>query len=288
MKVVPFSVPKISRQAFRFQDDQLPYFYDKLHQHPELQIMLILKSEGTLIAGDYVGRFEPGDLYVIGSEQAHVFRNDDVYYPSKSKLKAHSHSIYFDENYVGEHFWQLDELESVRSFSKRADRGLKIIGESKETATHLIQQIPQQKGMERLLSFLQLLNLLANTKEVKPLSVSFHNPDYSNREGKRMNDILQFTFRESYRKIYIDEVADVANLSTEAFCRYFKLRTRKTYTNFLNEVRISNACKLIIQNDLSIQEICHQSGFSNLSNFNRIFRKVTGRTPTTYFVTDKS
>ena len=282
MKVVSFSVPKISKQAFRFQDDQLPYFYDKLHQHPEIQIMLILKSEGTLIAGDYVGRFEPDELYIIGSGQAHVFRNDDIYYQPKSRLKAHSYSIYFDENYFGEHFWQLDEMESVRNFSKRAERGLKVTGTSKEVVTNLIQLLLQQKGLEKLLSFFQVLNKLTNTKELKPLSVSSHNPDYSNREGKRMNEILQFTFRESHRKIYIDEVADIANLSTEAFCRYFKMRTRKTYTNFLNEVRISNACKLIIQKDLSIQEICWQSGFSNLSNFNRIFRKVTGRTPTTY------
>lgn len=282
MKVVPFLVPKISKQAFRFQNDQLPYFYDKLHQHSEIQIMLILKSEGTLIAGDYVGRFEPGDVYIIGSEQAHAFRNDDIYYLSTNKLKAHSYSLYFDENYVGESFWQLDEMEAVRNFAKRADRGLKVTGKSKKAVIDLIQQIPQLKGIERLLSFLHILNHLANTKELKPLSVSSHNPDYSNKEGKRMNEILQFTFRESYRKIYIDEVADVANLSTEAFCRYFKLRTRKTYTSFLNEVRISNACKLIIQKDISMQEICHESGFSNLSNFNRIFKKVTGRTPTKY------
>jgi AraC-like DNA-binding protein len=282
MKVLSFSVPKISRQAFRFQDDQLPYFYDKLHQHPEIQIMLILKGEGTLIACDYVGRFEPGELYIIGSGQAHVFRNDDIYYHPKSNLKAHSYSLYFDENYFGEHFWQLDEWESVRHFSKLAERGLKVTGTTRETVTNLIQLIHQQKGLDKLLSFFKILNELSNTKELKALSVSSHNSDYSNREGKRMNEILQFTFRESHRKIYIHEVADVANLSTEAFCRYFKMRTRKTYTNFLNEVRISNACKLIIQKDLSIQEICWRAGFSNLSNFNRIFRKVTGKTPTSY------
>ncbi len=282
MKVVPFSVPKISKQSFRFQDDRLPYFYDKLHQHPEIQIMLIVKSEGTLIAGDYVGRFEPGDLYIIGSGQAHVFRNDDIYRQHKSKVQAHSYSLYFGEDYFGEQFWQLDELESLRHLVKRADRGLKVLGSSKALVTDLMQQIQRQKGLERLLTFFQILNHLANSKELKPLSLSSHNPDYSNREGKRMNDILQFTFRESQRKIYIKEVADVANLSTEAFCRYFKVRTRKTYTNFLNEVRISKACQLIIQKDLSIQEICHQSGFNNLSNFNRIFRKVTGKTPTTY------
>ena len=282
MKVLSFSVPKISRQAFRFQDDQLPYFYDKLHQHSEIQIMLILKGEGTLIAGDYVGRFEPGELYIIGSGQAHVFRNDDIYYQPKSKLKAHSYSLYFDENYFGEHFWQLDEWESVRDFSKRAERGLKLTGTTKEAVTNLVQQIRQQKGLDKLLLFLQILNKLTTTKDLKALSVSSHNPDYSHREGKRMNEILLFTFRESHRKIYIHEAADVANLSTEAFCRYFKMRTRKTYTNFLNEVRISNACKLIIQKDLSIQEICWHAGFSNLSNFNRIFRKVTGKTPSAY------
>lgn len=282
MKVLSFSVPKISRQAFRFQDDQLPYFYDKLHQHPEIQIMLILKGEGTLIAGDYVGRFEPNELYIIGSGQAHVFRNDDIYYQTKSRLKAHSYSLYFDENYFGQHFWQLDEWESIRNFSKMAERGFKVTGTTKEAVTHLIQLIHQQKGLDKLLSFFQILSELASTKELKGLSVSSHNPDYSNREGKRMNEILLFTFRESYRKIYIHEVADVANLSTEAFCRYFKMRTRKTYTNFLNEVRVSNACKLIIQKDLSIQEICWRTGFGNLSNFNRIFRKVAGKTPTSY------
>ncbi|MBK5280049.1 MAG: AraC family transcriptional regulator, partial [Bacteroidia bacterium] len=131
MKVLSFSVPKISKQAFRFQDDELPFFYDKLHQHPELQIMLILKSEGTLIAGDYVGRFESDELYIIGSGQAHVFRNDDIYYRTNGKLKAHSYSIYFDQNYVGEHFWQLDEFSTVRNFAEYAARGLQVVGTSK-------------------------------------------------------------------------------------------------------------------------------------------------------------
>ena len=101
-------------------------------------------------------------------------------------------------------------------------------------------------------------------------------------EEKRMNDVLHFTFRQSHRKIKINEVAEVANLSSEAFCRYFKLRTRKTYTNFLNEVRISNACKMLIEGTQNIQSICYDSGFQNLSHFNRTFKKVTGKTPKAY------
>jgi AraC-like DNA-binding protein len=282
MKVLPFTVPKTSKEAFRLQVDIAPYLYDKLHQHPEIQMMLIEQGEGTLIAGDYVGRFHPGNMFILGSNLPHVFRNDENYYKPKSKLRAHAISIYFNESYFGEKFWQLDELSLIRNLSSKAERGLAVKGKLRASVTELIYNIQQQNGLPKLILFLQMLKVLTESSELTPLSVSAYTGGYTLQEGKRMNDILQFTFRESYRKIYIDEVAQVANLSTEAFCRYFKLRTMKTYTNFLNEVRISQACKLLIQKEVSIQEICQQSGFSNLSNFNRIFRKVTGKTPTTY------
>jgi transcriptional regulator GlxA family with amidase domain len=102
-----------------------------------------------------------------------------------------------------------------------------------------------------------------------------------NEEG-RMNTILEFTFRESRRRIYLDEVARLANLSVEAFCRYFKLHTRKTYVNFLNEVRISHACRLLIQGNFTVERVCYETGFNNVSNFNRIFKRVTGKTPLAY------
>lgn len=282
MKVVPFSVPHISKEAFRSQVDEVTHFYDELHAHPEIQIMLILKSEGTLIAGDYVGRFDAGDLFVIGSNLPHVFRNDAGYYQADKKLVAHSISLYFNQHYLGEHFWQLDEMEAVRKFVEKAKRGYRITGLSKDEIAKRVKQIPAQSGIEKIISLFEILNLLTISSDLGTLSVSHEHESYSASEGKRMNDILKFTFQESHRKIYIDEVADIANLSTEAFCRYFKVRTMKTYTNFLNEVRISNACKLLINKDLSIQDVCFQVGFSNLSNFNRIFKRVTGHTPSNY------
>src|SRR5882672_2555501 len=119
MKVVAFNVPKIKREAFRFQEDSGHHFYDQLHQHAEIQIMLILQGEGTLIASDYVGRFGPGDLYVIGSGQPHVFRSDKNYYESKSKLTVRAVSIYFNEKYWGDSFWQLEEMKLIRKFSDK-------------------------------------------------------------------------------------------------------------------------------------------------------------------------
>jgi AraC-like DNA-binding protein len=253
-----------------------------LHQHPETQIMMIEKGEGTLIAGDYVGRFSSGDLFLIGSGQPHVFRNDAAYYQSKSKLKAHAISLYFDEKYAGESFWLLDELQSIHQFLLNSGLGYRIEHNANDPIRDTIHHLVKCKGIDKLISFFQLLKLISESKNLTRLSVAPAQNKFSQVEGKRMNDILQFTFRNSLRKIKIEEVAEVANLSSEAFCRYFKLRTRKTYTNFLNEVRVSNACKMLIEKEKNVQEICYEVGFSNLSHFNRTFKKVTGKTPKAY------
>jgi len=282
LKVIPFRIPKTSREAFRIQVDALPYLYDKLHQHPETQIMFIEKGEGTLIASDYVGRFSDGSLFLIGSGQPHVFRSDDIYYKPKSKLKVNAVSIYFDERYAGESFWQLDELQKVYQFLLKSGVGYRIQGKTQTRIIQLIRELVPLKGINKLIHFMQLLKVLSESKELIPLSITQAHTSLTVTEGKRMNDILQFTFNQSHRKIKIEEVAEVANLSAEAFCRYFKVRTRKTYTNFLNEVRISNACKMLIEKEKSIQEIGYDSGFANLSHFNRTFKKVTGKTPKGY------
>jgi AraC-like DNA-binding protein len=281
MRVIPFTVPQLAREAFRVQEDLLPHFYDKLHQHPETQIMLILKSEGTLIAGDYVGRFEPDDIFLIGSGQSHVFRNDDTYYRSDTP-HAHAISLYFSEHYAGKEFWQLEELKEMRTFLERSGKGFKVTGADQQKIKHLLLDIRNQQGIQKLISFLSVLQIFATSKDLLPLGVTTLNKGYTATEEKRMNDILYFTFQESHRKIFLTEVAQVANLSHEAFCRYFKTRTRKTYSTFLNEVRISAACKLLIEKELSIEQVCYQAGFSNLSNFNRTFKKVTGKTPSNY------
>lgn len=280
MKVVAFNVPQVKHEAFRLQLDSGKYFYNQLHQHAEIQIMWIQEGEGTLIAGDYVGRFSSGDLFVIGSGQPHVFRSDENYFQKKSKMKSRAISIYFNESYLGNSFWQIEDLAELRKFIVRTGRGIQFFGKSKGEIISMIFELKNLKGTTKLISFFTLLKKLSEAKG-KYLSVT-PSGNYKSEEGKRMNAILEFTFKESHRKIYLHEVADVAHLSVEAFCRYFKLHTRKTYTSFLNEVRVSNACRLLINQELTIQDVCYQSGFSNLSNFNRIFKRIVGKQPSNY------
>jgi AraC-like DNA-binding protein len=280
MKVVAFNVPQVKNEAFRLQLDRGKYFYDQLHQHSEIQIMWIEEGEGTLIAGDYIGRFAPGDLFVLGSGQPHVFRSDKNYFHPRSKLKSRAISIYFNENYLGSSFWQLEEMKSINKFISRTSKGIQFFGKPKEEMGAVIDQLKDAKGIDKLVLFLTLIKKLAETRG-KFLAVS-PSGNFKSEEGKRMNDILQFTFRESHRKIYLNEAADVANLSVEAFCRYFKVHTQKTYTTFLNEVRVSNACRWLLDKELKMQDVCYQSGFNNLSNFNRIFKSVVGVPPSKY------
>ncbi len=271
-------MPQTAHELVRVQVDEVPHFYDQLHQHPEIQIMLIERGRGTLVAGDYVGRFQAGDVYVIGGGQPHVFRCDPEYY--RGQQRARSTSLYFNEKYFGKELWNASDLQAVRELAEASRRGLQVQGDVVTTASASIQKIASTTGLPRLMAFFELLQHLTVSGGTRSLSL-VPGRLVENEEG-RMNTILEFTFRESRRRIYLDEVARLANLSVEAFCRYFKLHTRKTYVNFLNEVRISHACRLLIQGDLSVEQVCYEAGFNNVSNFNRIFKRVMGKTPLAY------
>ena len=122
MKVVPFQIPKVTEEAFRVQVDVAPHLYNHLHQHPEIQLTLIKESNGTLIAGDYVGPFHMGDVFVIGGNQAHVFRNDEKFFSKRSRAIAIT--IFFDETTFGENFWMLEEMKPLQQFLKNSSGGL--------------------------------------------------------------------------------------------------------------------------------------------------------------------
>lgn len=276
-RVVAFNVPQTENEVVRVQVDAHPHFYDQLHQHHEIQIMFIETGEGTVIAGDYVGRFRPNDVFIIGSGQPHVFRSDQAYYDSPVPNASRCISLYFDERYFGKELWGSNELKLFREFSASSQRSYQLVRDAVLNAAVLLRRLGSSQGLEKLVNFFSLLKLLIETQDKKTLSIQ-PGKLLGSEEG-RMNSIVEFTFQESHRKIYLSEVAQLANLSSEAFCRYFKLHTRKTYINFLNEVRVSSACQLLIHKDMSIQEVCYQTGFSNISNFNRIFKKITGKTP---------
>ncbi|TDB65182.1 helix-turn-helix transcriptional regulator [Arundinibacter roseus] len=280
MKPISFHIPRTQREVFRIQAERLPHFYDRLHLHDEIQFTLIVNGAGTLIAGDFVGRFEPGDVFMIGKQLPHVFRCDRRFYESPEEVE--SISVFFDESYAGTDFWETAELQLTREWLQRLGQGGRLTEPSRTQAASYLQNLANLQGLDKLIEGFRLLKYMEESTDSEPLSVQEGGQFSKELLGDRMNKIVSFTFHESHRAISIEEVADLVALTPSAFCRFFKLRTRKTYFTFLNEIRISHACRLLLTTDWPVGTICMESGFSNLSHFNVSFRKSTGVTPKAY------
>jgi AraC-like DNA-binding protein len=282
MKILPFKIPKTSQESFRLQVDHQQHFYDYLHQHPEVQMSLILESEGKLIAGDYIGTFKPGDIFLIGANLPHVFRNDPKYYHDGESNPAHMISVFFEWQSFGDKFLSLPEMKGLHEFARLSERGLLINDPLANRVSQLMKHLFRTSDMDRFIVLLKILNILANSSDVTPLASSGVYHEFDEIDGKKLDSVYRFTMAEFHRKIHLEEVADIANMTVNSFCRYFKRRTRKSYVDFLTEIRIGQACKLLQQKDLSISQICFEVGFSNLSNFNRKFRELNALTPSEF------
>ena len=282
MKILPFKIPKTSQESFRLQEDQEVHFYDHLHQHPEVQLTLILESEGKVIVGDFVGTFKPGDIFLIGPNLPHVFRNDSKYYQEEVGQYAHSITVFFEWQSFGEKFLSMPELAHLQELSNLSARGLFLQEPIRNRVDQLMKQKFRKNGMDLLIVLLKILKRLSENKGTEALSSSGVYNDFDEVDGKKLADIYRFTMNEFHRKISLDEVASIAHMTTNSFCRYFKKRTRKSYVDFLTEIRIGQARKLLQQDDLSISQISLEVGFNNLSNFNRKFRELCSITPTEF------
>ena len=283
MKVLPFKIPKTAEHSIHVQVDRQPCFYDTLHQHPEIQITWIVESTGTLILGDHVGDFKPGDVFLIGANVPHVFRNDDRYYQGDPELEAHGISVFFEKGVFGADFFKLPEMREVGKLINLSERGVKVAGETGRAFSVLIGEMSQLEGLAQLVRLFEVFKLLTvHPEDLHVLTSGVIRHELKDSEGARLNTIFQFTMKEYHRPIMLEEVAGIAHMSVSAFCRYFKKSTRKTYVHFLNEVRIGKACKMLVHEGSNVTEACYSSGFNNLSNFNRKFKAFTGYTPREY------
>lgn len=276
MKVLPFKIPKPEQNAIVFQIDHDEIFYDKLHQHEEIQLSLIVQGEGTLIVGDTINHYSKGDILVIGSHLPHVFKSDLM----ASKV-SHMLTLFFSKSSFGHHFFEFEELKELQPFFKRSKHGFKVTSKQKNI-TDLFFQLEKASKLSRFLILFQLLKL-TSTSNFKSLSSFVYDKKFTDNEGSRMRNVFEYTMNHFKSEITLDKISEVANMTQNAFCKYFKKRTNKTYFTFLNELRIEYACKLLVSNkELTIAEIAEISGYNNLSNFNRQFQILKQQSPSGY------
>ena len=276
MKVLPFTIPKPKNDALILQVDKQPLFYNLFHQHEEIQLSVIKKGEGSLIVGDMVHSFQTGELIVLGSNVPHVFKSTTL-----KDSPSHMLTVFFKKDSFGNDFFETEELKSLDSFFKKALQGFKILKPT-ENIIFQFESLFTVSKLERFILFLQLLNGI-NESGYTPLSTFPQAKRYSDNEGQRMGIIYNFSMNHFREKITLPQIASEAAMTPQAFCRYFKKRTRKTYIEFLNEIRIEEACNLLKKHpEMSIIEIAESSGFNNISNFHRKFKELKGIRPLQY------
>lgn len=283
MQPVLEKVSSSVNSSFNFEYIDVPCYYSTWHYHPEVEIILMLEGTGTGFVGDGFINFSPGTLSLIGSNAPHVWLNEKKYYEEGAGLKARSIVVKFREDFLGGHFFQVPEMVRIRALLKNAVRGLIFTGRRSASLSGMVQGIVKdQDPLDRLLILLRILRLMSLHSEFKYVS---HRPFHEKgnpQDIDRIDKIYKFLMNNFTRRIDLSEVAEIASLSPTAFCRYFKSRTSKTFSQFLNEIRIGHACKLLIERDLTISEVCYQSGFNYPSNFHKQFKKINKITPQAY------
>ena len=275
MKALPFTIPKHDSALLLFQRDKELVFYDRFHQHEAIQISFIVSGEGELLVGDRIRRYKPGDAFVIGSYLPHLFKSDATVSEESEML-----TVFFSRADL-DRLVQFEELAQVESLLDEMDLGISLDSNQEEVGS-FISQIEMASSLNRLSLFFSLLEMISESNR-SVLTSNLPRKMLSENEGMRMQAVMNFTLESIANPIKLEEVAERANMSVNAFCRYFKQRTNKSYFQFLIEIRVEQACTLLTNKvDLSVSEIAELSGFQNLSNFNRRFKKEKGLTPSKF------
>lgn len=276
MKVLPFKIPKPKDDVLIYQEDIGESFYNQLHQHEEIQLSIIIEGEGTLIVGNTVNSYKKGDVLVIGSHLPHVFKSDN------SKIKTSSMlTLFFTKTAFGTRFFDLNELNTLRPFFKRSAQGFKISRRTTKIES-LFQSLSSANKLERFITLLNIMKIVSR-KQYESLSSFVYDKNYNLADGKKLQVIYDYTMTNFKKDVSLNSVSDIANMTKSAFCKYFKKRTNKTYFEFLNELRIAHACKLLNEDvDMSISEIAFASGYHNIANFNRQFKVIKQTTPSAF------
>jgi len=256
-----------------------PYFIVPWHLHPEIEIMSITGGQGTRFVGDSVENFNEGDLVIVGSNLPHCWKSGPSHYAEDAKCHAKAHVILFGENCFGEQFFKLSELKGIKGILEKAKRGVCVTGKTRKIVSEKIALAYQENGVDRFISFINILNILANTTDYRLLVSTGYSTNLIDSDMLRLNKVFDYLTLNFAKQVRLEDVASQACMSPTAFCRYFKSHTNKSVIHFLNELRVGHANKLLIESNENIGNIHYKCGFRNASNFYEQFRKIASCSP---------
>lgn len=272
MKPLIQKLPLSEQSSFVADKFITPYFETPWHYHPEYELVMIIKGKGKRFVGNHVSDYKEGELDFLGPNLPHWYRKEN------HNEEGGSLVIHFREEFLGKGFLQIPEMQKIGLLFEKSKMGLHITGETRNIVASKMQETLSVSGIDRLICLLSLLKILAASTEYESLS----NPELSNqteKENDRLQKVFSYVMDHFKEDIHVEDVARIAMMSPSGFCRYFKSRTKKNFSHFVNEIRIGHACKQLMKDNFSISYVCSESGFNNMANFNKQFKKIVKQTP---------
>jgi len=270
MKPALEHLPKEKDNSFVVKFFDYSYYPTPWHYHPEYEIVMVTESTGKRFIGDHISDFQPGNLAFLGPNIPHTYRNDEKYYEQRSSFRARSIVIHFTEASLGNDFLELPESKPLHELFEESLHGLDIFGETHDSISKKLYAIVKLSGLKRWLCLVDILLELSESKALSHITETTH-IGYNEKECKRLCSVFDWITNNFEKDIKLAEAAEIAQMNENAFSRFFSLRTRKTFSGFVQELRLHKAAKLLVENDMTITEVCYECGYNNVSNFNRQF-----------------
>lgn len=269
-------------QIFVVKDLKEKHFDPTWHAHSEYQLFVVLQGTGTRFIGDSIRSFKPGELILTGPHLPHLWRSNEKYFKKGGSLEVKGIVVYLNEHFLGQNMLDKIELHRLKVLFNRSMRGLEFCGQNKTQVIELMQELLHLNGVHSLIHLLRILDILSATKENHYISSRHYSDSINEHETDRLNKVYEYIIKNYRSKIPLENMAEMLNMTTTSFSRYFSMKNNKTYSRFIGEIRVKHACELLTETDMSVAEICYECGFNTLSNFNKQFKDIMRKKPTDY------
>jgi AraC-like DNA-binding protein len=266
-------------QSFRWNVHGYPHDLARWNYHPEYELHLTQRSSGKMFVGDYIGNFEPGSLVLTGPNLPHNWVSD---LSPGEEVKDRDMLIQFTDELMRGLMRISPELEEIEPLLDDARLGIEFYGDAAKLGARFLRRIGQATAARRMVLFLEMLDELNRSTERRTLSSREYEPTLNHAVSETVNRVTDYLIRNLTEEIRLSDVARFCGMSDSVFSRFFKKNTGHGFVRYLNRMRINRACMLLTQGDRPITDICFETGFNNLSNFNRQFRAFYGVTPSEY------
>lgn len=282
MKPQLLKVSTAPAHSFSVRQDITPGINNRWHYHPEIELIHFKKGNGKQFIGDSIKTFNDGDVVLVGANLPHYWRFDDSYFTGSTIANTDVLVAHFSQNFWGEHFLQLPENRNIKHVLDMAHRGIMVNGKARIAVALLMDRMLKSEGAGRIILLMEILVAIADSNRIDVLSSIGFKQNINDLDNERIGDVYEYSLSNLKNRITLHEIASVARVSPNSFCRFFKSHANKTYSQFLIELKVGTACRLLINNRLTIKQICCESGFHNFASFHKYFKQITGKSPLIY------